>query len=240
MIAKHAANDQGAEASGAAIDPPQQDGENAEAQAAEFGRWLFAQPCVFLGSAAQAEQIPAPALAEVALAGRSNVGKSSLINALTGRKTLARTSNAPGRTRRLNFFDLGGRLILADLPGYGYARAAKSDIKQWTGLTRDYLKGRANLRRVCLLIDARHGIKQSDRDIMTELDRAAVSYQAVLTKADKTAPDALARVRAAAAAELARRPAAHPVVLATSARTGLGIAELRAALAALAEHAGSE
>jgi GTP-binding protein len=207
----------------------------AEAEVLEFGRWLFAQSCTFLISAAREEQLPDPGLPEVAFAGRSNVGKSSLVNALTGRKTLARTSNTPGRTRLVNLFDLGGRLVLVDLPGYGYARAAKSEIKQWTGLTRAYLKGRANLRRVCLLIDARHGLKPGDREVMKLLDEAAVSYQAVLTKADKTSGAGLEKMAAETAAELARHPAAHPRVLVTSARDGAGIAELRAALAALAE-----
>ncbi len=205
----------------------------AEEAAVEFGRWLFAQPCTFLMSAAREAQLPPPDLPEVAFAGRSNVGKSSLVNALTGRRTLARTSNTPGRTRLLNLFDLGGRLVLVDLPGYGYARASKSDIKQWTGLTRAYLKGRPTLRRICLLIDARHGLKASDRDVMAALDAAAVSYQVVLTKADKAPPEVLPRVIAATRTELARRPAAHPQVRVTSARTGVGMAELRAGLAAL-------
>jgi GTP-binding protein len=207
--------------------------ETAE-EALEEGRRLFARSCTFVGSAAAADQLPAPELPEVAFAGRSNVGKSSLVNALTGRKTLARTSNTPGRTRLLNVFQLAGRLGLVDLPGYGYARASKSEIKQWTGLTRAYLRGRANLRRVCLLIDARHGIKASDEAVMTLLDEAAVSYQVVLTKADKASADALAGIRAATAGRLAKRPAAHPEVLVTSARSGNGIDELRAALAALA------
>jgi GTP-binding protein len=239
VVGKQGAGDLGSDTSGPTQGSAQSNGEDDRAAAIEFGRWLFAQPCSFLISAAAAEQLPAPALPEIAFAGRSNVGKSSLVNALTGRKTLARTSNTPGRTRQLNVFDLGGRLLLADLPGYGYARAAKGDIKQWTGLTRTYLKGRPNLRRVCLLIDARHGIKDSDRAIMAVLDTAAVSYQIILTKADKAAP-ALASVQAAAAAELAKRPAAHPEVLATSARTGAGIAELRAALATLAEPDGPQ
>jgi len=200
----------------------------------EEGRRLFAQSCNFLGSAAAPDQLPAPDLPEVAFAGRSNVGKSSLVNALTGRKTLARTSNTPGRTRLLNVFQLAGRLGLVDLPGYGYARAPKSEIKQWTGLTRAYLRGRANLRRVCLLIDARHGLKPSDEAVMTLLDEAAVSYQVVLTKADKASGEALAGIRLATAGRLAKRPAAHPEVLVTSARSGHGIDELRAALAALA------
>ncbi len=207
------------------------------AAALEAGRLLFAQACRYLTSAVRADQLPDLGLNEVAFAGRSNVGKSSLVNALTGRKTLARTSNTPGRTRQLNFFDLGGRLILVDLPGYGYARAAKSDIKRWTGLTRAYLKGRARLRRVLLLIDSRHGLKSSDLQIMDELDDAAVSYQVVLTKVDKMKGAPLAKVKADTAAALARRPAAHPVVLPSSAVTGEGIAELRAELAALAEPA---
>ncbi len=237
MVGKQGAGDLGSDESGPTQGSTQSNGEDDQAAAIENGRWLFAQACTFLVSAATAEQLPAPALPEIAFAGRSNVGKSSLVNALTGRKTLARTSNTPGRTRQLNVFDLGGRLLLADLPGYGYARAAKGDIKQWTGLTRTYLKGRPNLRRVCLLIDARHGIKDSDRAIMAVLDTAAVSYQVILTKTDKAAA-ALAGVQAATAAELAKRPAVHPEILATSARTGVGIAELRAALAALAERDG--
>lgn len=203
-------------------------------EALERGRWLFAQTCTFLVSAAAPDQVPAADLPEIAFAGRSNVGKSSLVNALTGRKTLARTSNTPGRTRLLNFFRLAEHLLLVDLPGYGYARASKSDIKQWTGLTRAYLRGRPNLRRVCLLIDARHGLKPGDEAVMALLDEAAVSYQVVLTKADKASAEALAKTREATAGQLAKRPAAHPEILATSARKGLGITELRAALAALA------
>lgn len=203
-------------------------------EALERGRWLFAQTCTFLVSAAAPDQVPAADLPEIAFAGRSNVGKSSLVNALTGRKTLARTSNTPGRTRLLNFFRLAEHLLLVDLPGYGYARASKSDIKQWTGLTRAYLRGRPNLRRVCLLVDARHGLKPGDEAVMALLDEAAVSYQVVLTKADKASAEALAKTREATTSQLAKRPAAHPEILATSARKGLGITELRAALAALA------
>ena len=203
-------------------------------EALEAGRLLFAQSCAFLTAAAQEGQLPDLGLPEVAFAGRSNVGKSSLLNALAGRKTLARTSHTPGRTRQINFFDLGGRLMLVDLPGYGYARAAKTDIKRWTGLTRGYLKGRAQLRRVCLLIDARHGLKDNDRDVMRELDQAAVSYQVVLTKTDKLKPAALVAIRRLVSGELARHPAAHPESPATSAVTGAGLAELRAGLAALA------
>jgi GTP-binding protein len=207
---------------------------DAKARAIEAGRLLFAQPCRFLISAAGAEQLPDADMPEVAFAGRSNVGKSSLVNALTGRRTLARTSHTPGRTQQLNFFDLGGRLMLVDLPGYGYARASKTAVRQWTGLTRRYLKGRPGLQRVCLLVDSRHGLKPSDLEIMTLLDAAAVAYQAVLTKADKTRPGALAEVLRKLEAELARHPAAHPEIQITSAHSGTGIAELRAAIAALA------
>jgi GTP-binding protein len=177
--------------------------------------------------------MPQASLPEIAFAGRSNVGKSSLLNALTGRKNLARASVTPGRTRQLNFFALAGRLMLVDLPGYGYASAAKSDIKAWTGLTRAYLKGRASLRRVLVLVDARHGLKEPDREMMRMLDAAAVSYQLVLTKADKVkaGPEELL---ATIGAEAAGHVAAHPEVLATSAVTGSGMAELRAALACFA------
>lgn len=209
--------------------------EAAAREALEYGRWLFAQDCTFLHAATKDEELPPDGLPEVAFAGRSNVGKSSLINALTARKTLARTSQTPGRTRQLNFFDLGGRLILVDLPGYGYAQASKRDVKAWTGLTRRYLKGRANLRRVCLLIDARHGLKESDESTMAVLDEAAVSYQIVLTKADKATR--IEAMRADLGRALARRPAAHPEVIATSALKGDGIAPLRAAIAALAADA---
>ncbi len=208
--------------------------EDVSAQALEAGRRLFAQSCLFLGAAAEDWQVPEIGLPEVAFAGRSNVGKSSLVNALTGRKTLARTSHTPGRTRQLNFFDLGGRLILVDLPGYGYARAAKTEIRAWSGLTRRYLRGRPLLRRVFLLIDSRHGPKASDREIMAELDAAAVSYQMTFTKVDKVKPDVLAEIRRSAAREMAANPAAHSVFAATSAATGFGIPELRAAIADLA------
>jgi len=203
-----------------------------------FARWLFAQECRFVAGAATAEAVPAGSFPEIAFAGRSNVGKSSLVNALTGRKTLARVSITPGRTRQLNFFLLGERLMLVDLPGYGYASASKSDIKAWTGLTRDYLKGRPGLRRMLLLVDSRHGLKQPDREMMKMLDEAAVSYQIVLTKSDKPKPAELERVRKDVAEEAARHVAAHPEIVATSAVTGAGIDELRAAVAGFA--AGSE
>ena len=205
-----------------------------DAAAIEAGRLLFARPAEFVLSVAEAAQLPPLGSPEIAFAGRSNVGKSSLLNALTGRKALARTSNTPGRTRQLNFFDLDGRLTLVDLPGYGYARASKTNIAAWTALVNGYLKGRPTLRRAMLLIDARHGLKESDREIMAMLDEAAVVYQVVLTKIDKTKSSALETVISAITAELARHGAAHPEIAATSAYTGSGIAEIRATLAALA------
>jgi len=200
----------------------------------DFGRWLFAQECRFLAGVAEMAQLPEFALPEVAFAGRSNVGKSSLVNALTGRKTLARTSNTPGRTRQLNFFDLGGRLTLVDLPGYGYAKASKTDIKRWTALTRDYLRGRPTLRRVCLLIDARRGVGEKDEAVMADLDAAAVSYQVVLTKADKAKAAELEAALAGVEGLRRKHVALHPEVHATSAHKDLGLAELRAEIAALA------
>ena len=208
--------------------------EHEAAAAEEAGRLLFAQDCQFIAGAATREALPPIGLPEVAFAGRSNVGKSSLINALTGRKTLARVSHTPGRTQQLNFFDLGGRLMLVDLPGYGFARAAKSRIKEWTGVTESYLKGRPTLRRLCLLVDSRHGLKTSDRDVMALLDSSAQSYQLVLTKVDEVKPGPLAERCSEITAELARHPAAHPRIIATSARSGAGVTDLRAALAALA------
>jgi GTP-binding protein len=209
--------------------------ESADAITLEAGRRLFTQPCAFMRGVLDLEQMPAPVLPEITFAGRSNVGKSSLINALTGRKTLARTSVTPGRTQEINFFDLGGRLILSDLPGYGYAQAPKDKVDTWTDFIRLYLKGRPNLRRALVLIDARHGLKDSDREIMTLMDKSAVNYQIVLTKADKVKPPALAALRESIAGELTKHVAAHPEVLATSAAEGTGIAEMRAALSELAK-----
>jgi len=189
----------------------------------------------FVGRAHEAQQI-IEALnngSNVLVKGRMGLGKSSLINALTNRTALARTSNTPGRTRQINFFDLGKRLMLADLPGYGYAKAPKAEIEQWTGLIEDYLRGRAGLRRVCLLIDARHGFKESDRRVMALLDQAAVVYQAVLTKCDKLKEGPLKDRIEGIGDELAAHTAAHPEVMATSARDGSGIPALRAALAGL-------
>ncbi|MCK6449936.1 MAG: ribosome biogenesis GTP-binding protein YihA/YsxC [Alphaproteobacteria bacterium] len=200
----------------------------------EFGRRLFAQECRFVAGAMTLDALPPPDLPEVAFAGRSNVGKSSLVNALTGRRTLARVSHTPGRTQQINFFELGGRLVLVDLPGYGYSQAGKAKAALWSQTVRLFLKGRPTLRRVCLLIDARHGPNAHDRDTMEALDEAAVNYQAVLTKVDKVKPEALERERAALARELAKHTAAHPVIMPTSAHAGTGVAELRAELAALA------
>ena len=208
--------------------------ERDDAAAIEAGRLLFAGACRFVIGVARIDDLPSDAMPEVAFAGRSNVGKSSLINALTGRKTLARTSNTPGRTQQLNFFDLGGRLMLVDLPGYGYAKAPKGDVDRWNRLIRLYLKGRVGLRRLCLLIDARHGLKPPDRQVMDLLDEAAVAFQIVLTKTDKLKSGELEQRVAAIAGEIRKRAAANPEIIATSAVRGDGIAELRAVLASLA------
>ncbi|MGE0223178.1 MAG: ribosome biogenesis GTP-binding protein YihA/YsxC [Acetobacteraceae bacterium] len=205
-----------------------------EAAALEAGRRLFAAECRFFFGAQRLDQVPPPEGPEIAFAGRSNVGKSSLLNALTGRRALARTSSEPGRTRQLNFFDLGGRLTLVDMPGYGYARASRDIKADWQGMMFDYLRGRPTLRRVMLLMDSRIELKQSDHDAMDLLDRAAVTFQLVLTKADDVKSPALARKRREVEALARARPAAHPDVVVTSAETGLGIPDLRAALATLA------
>ena len=210
---------------------PEQEQQAAELEA---GRLLFAAECRFFHGAQKLEQLPEPAGPEIAFAGRSNVGKSSLINALTGHHALARASNQPGRTRQLNFFDLAGRLTLVDMPGYGYAQAAREIKEDWQGLMFEFLRGRPTLRRVLLLLDARIEIKPSDNAVMELLDRAAVIFQIVLTKADSARPPALRR-KQEEAAQLARtHAAAHPVVLTTSSETALGIAELRGTLATLA------
>lgn len=200
----------------------------------EVARVLFARPVEFLMGAARIDGLPPPDLPEVAFAGRSNVGKSSLINALTARRHLARASTEPGRTREVNFFLLDGRLRLTDLPGYGFARASRTDTRRFQNLGRDYLRGRPNLRRVYLLIDARHGLKSADTEALDALDQAAVSYQIVLTKTDKLKPAEVQAMVEATAVKVARRPAAFPRVVATSAETGAGLAELRAEIAAAA------
>jgi len=205
----------------------------AEAAAEEAGRLLFARPCRFVHAAQRVDQLPGVGLPEVALAGRSNVGKSSLLNALTGQRALARVSHQPGRTRQLNFFDLGERLTLVDMPGYGYAQAPKDVKEDWQGLMFEYLRGRPSLRRVLLLLDARIEVKPADEAVMELLDRAAVLFQIVLTKADGLKPAALARKEAEAAGISRAHPAALHAVIATSSETGHGIAELRGAIAGL-------
>lgn len=213
------------------------DAEAARLQAIEAGRTLFASDCRFVFAAQRLDQLPPPAGPEIAFAGRSNVGKSSLVNALTGRRALARASGQPGRTRQLNFFDLGGRLMLVDMPGYGYAQAGRAIKRDWQGLMFEFLRGRPTLRRVILLLDARIETKESDRAVMELLDRAAVTFQLVLTKADDTKPERLARKLAEATSLARRHAAAFPEVIATSSETGRGIADLRAALASLAASA---
>jgi GTP-binding protein len=199
----------------------------------EAARKLFAGPCEFIAGAASFESLIPISLPEVAFAGRSNVGKSSLVNALTGRSTLARTSSSPGHTRQINFFDLGQRLILVDLPGYGFAQVSRSMKETWQDLASAFLRGRPTLKRICLLIDSRHGVKDSDRETMKNLDAAAVSYQLVLTKADHLRSAEIPKAVAAAEAVARKHVAAHPQVLPTSSQTGFGIPELRAEIASL-------
>jgi GTP-binding protein len=199
----------------------------------EAGRKLFAADWHFVAAAGSPQSLPPMRAVEIAFAGRSNVGKSSLINALTGRKALARTSNTPGRTQELIFFAGGSNLTLVDMPGYGYAAAAKRKISAWTSLSRAFLEGRTNLARVYVLVDARHGLKPNDEDMLEALDRSAASYQLVLTKADAVAQSELDERVAATATALARHPAAFPGTIATSAREQTGIPELRAAIARL-------
>ena len=198
----------------------------------EAARKIFSGPIAFLKSAPSLEFLPEPAVNEVAFAGRSNVGKSSLLNALTNRASLARTSNTPGRTQELNFFDVGSPLAfrLVDMPGYGFAEAPKDVVRKWRFLINDYLRGRQVLKRALVLVDSRHGMKDVDRDVMEMLDKAAVSYRIILTKADKIKASALEAVAAATEAEIRKRPAAHPDVIRTSSEKGMGIAELRAAV----------
>jgi GTP-binding protein len=199
---------------------------------------LFKAPANFVLGVVDVSGLPPGDRVEVAFAGRSNVGKSSLLNALLNRRSLARVSNTPGRTRELNYFSAGERLYIVDMPGYGYAKAPKALVAGWTKLIHDYLRGRPQLKRVMLLIDSRHGIKPSDREIMSLLDKAAVSYQGVLTKADKPKAGDLSKVVAETEAELKKHPAAYPAVIATSAAEGLGIDALRSAIAELCEYRG--
>jgi GTP-binding protein len=203
-------------------------------EAREFARKLFAGPCDFIWGASRIDNLPPQTLPEVAFVGRSNVGKSSLINALTGRKTVARVSQTPGRTREINFFNLGGKVILVDLPGYGYAKASRELAQDWQKLAFTYMSGRATLTRVAVLIDARRGIMSSDLAVMELLDRAAVSYELVLTKSDEQKPAAIGPVAEAVAAEGRKHTAALAETAVTSALTGAGLEELRTQLGALA------
>jgi GTP-binding protein len=204
------------------------------AEEIDAGEALFRRPWQFVRSVPSLEHLPHSDAPEIGFAGRSNVGKSSLINALVNRQGLARTSNTPGRTQELNFFTAAGvSLSIVDMPGYGFAQAPKAKVDQWTGLVRDYLRGRPRLVRVFLLVDARHGLKPSDLGVMELMDQAAVSYQVVLTKIDKIKPPELARTMQAVDAVLGGHAAAYPGLLATSVRTGAGVAELRAHIARL-------
>ena len=216
---------------------PAPDSPDDPAERSRPGACCSRRPCTFVAGVAELDRLPPAGLPEVAFGGRSNVGKSSLINALTGRRALARISQTPGRTQQINLFDLGCRLVLADLPGYGYAEAPKGTVAAWQRLVRQYLRGRSALRRTCVLVDARHGFKEVDREFMSMLGEAAVAYQVVLTKVDQLRAGEVPDLLATVAAELARKPGAHPLPIATSARDGSGIAELRGALAALAAEA---
>ena len=206
--------------------------EDAGKEFEERARKLFAGPIEFLKSAPELKFLPDTDVPEIAFAGRSNVGKSSLLNALTNRKGLARTSNTPGRTQELNFFDVGNpkQFRLVDMPGYGFAEAPKDLVKRWRFLVNDYLRGRAVLKRALVLVDSRHGLKEVDREMMRMLDDAAVSYHLVLTKSDKVKPSALGALYETTAVEAAKHPAAHPAIFTTSSETGSGIAELRTAI----------
>jgi GTP-binding protein len=199
---------------------------------AERARRLFSGPVEFLKSAPGLEFLPDPDVPEIAFAGRSNVGKSSLLNAITNRKGLARTSNTPGRTQELNFFEVGNplQIRLVDMPGYGFAEAPKDLVKRWKKLVNDYLRGRPVLKRALVLVDSRHGLKDVDREMMRMLDDAAVSYHLVLTKGDKIKPSALGTLYETTLTEAAKHPAAHPAIFTTSSETGSGIAELRTAI----------
>jgi len=210
--------------------------EDEAAEKLAAARKLFAGACDFVWGTGDINSLPPQSLPEIAFVGRSNAGKSSLINALTNRKTLARVSHTPGRTREINFFKLGDRLMLADLPGYGYAKASKTMTTEWQKLIFSYLRGRASLRRVSLLIDARRGVLDLDKEVMRLLDEAAVSFGVVLTKIDKLSPEEIATVVAATDAEARKHTAAFPEICATSAFRGMGLDPLKVQLAALADY----
>lgn len=199
------------------------------------GRRLFQKACAFVLGVTRLEQLPLTEMPEIAFAGRSNVGKSSIINALTQQKGLAKTSNTPGRTQQLNYFNLDDKLHIVDLPGYGFAQAPEAMVKQWQKLIFAYLQGRVNLKRVFMLIDSRHGVKKVDTEIMDMLDKAAVTYQIVLTKIDKISAKALEKIIADTKKTIAEHPAAYVDVLATSSEKNLGLDELRAEIASLAQ-----
>jgi GTP-binding protein len=206
--------------------------DQAAAELAERARKLFAGPITFVKSAPELKFLPDPDVPEIAFAGRSNVGKSSLLNALTNRKGLARTSNTPGRTQELNIFDVGepAQIRFVDMPGYGFADAPKDLVRRWRFLVNDYLRGRSVLKRTLVLVDSRHGLKEVDREVMRMLDDAAVSYHLVLTKGDKMKPSALGALYEATMIEAAKRPAAHAAFFTSSSEPGSGIAELRTAI----------
>ncbi|KQM28585.1 MULTISPECIES: ribosome biogenesis GTP-binding protein YihA/YsxC [unclassified Sphingomonas] len=214
------------------LPPPPPGDDRFDPDQIEAARKIFAGPIQFLKSAPSLDYLPSPDVPEIAFAGRSNVGKSSLLNALTGRTSLARTSVTPGRTQELNFFDIGTplKLRLVDMPGYGFAKAPKDMVRKWRYLVNDYLRGRQVLKRTLVLIDSRHGIKDVDREVFEMLDKAATSYRIVLTKTDKIKATELEDVYAAVGEEVRKRPAAHPDVISTSSEKGMGIAELRAAV----------